>query len=60
MKGKKGEKKCSGCGHSAKYHYRSDYEETLGRITCSKDNCYGWQRCDQEGWKEEELLGKNK
>jgi len=52
--------KCKGCGHSAKFHYRSDYSETLGRIICSKDNCTGWQFCDQDEWGEEKLEGKCK
>lgn len=52
-------KKCKECGHTAKHHYVSDAEVSKGRVICSKDNCTAWNRCDQKGWKKEELLGKN-
>ncbi len=59
MKNKKA-KICKGCGHSAKFHYISDAKISSGRIFCSKDNCNGWQRCDQTGWNKKQLLGKRK
>lgn len=59
MKNKK-TKTCKGCKHIARFHYKSDFITTFGRIFCRRDNCYGWNRCDQEGWREEELLGSYK
>jgi len=51
---------CKGCGHTAKFHYVSNYGKTKGMIFCSKDNCFGWQHCDQKGWDLKMLEGKHK
>lgn len=65
----KKEKKCSACKHGAKFHYKSEVDGRptgIGGITkhtvvvCSKDNCTAWNRCDQDGWNDEELLGQHK
>lgn len=58
--GSKREKVCKVCKHGAKFHYKSDIDVSKDRIICSKDNCTAWDRCDQEGWEEKELLGKHR
>lgn len=49
---------CNKCRHASRFHYKSDYEETKGRVICGRDNCTAWNRCDQVGWDDSELLGK--
>lgn len=48
------QKKCF-CGHIEKYHYLAPKHRS--GVTCSKDNCHGWQNCDLKPSKE--MLGKH-
>ena len=48
------QKKCF-CGHIEKYHYLAPRHQS--GVTCSKDNCHGWQNCNLKPSKE--MLGKH-